>query len=113
MPKSLAQKMANRRYRDKVYDQITVEVPKGKRDEYKAAAKDLRLTFKALIQAGVEEYIQNHGGEVSTPTAPVVDDKLPAGQRRLVEEFNRLPSDARRQLVKFLQALNAENHDAK
>lgn len=101
----------NQEYKNLNYDRLAIWIKKGRREEYKTNAAEFGLSLASLIQAGVEEYIQNHGGEV-TP-APVVEVKLPADQRRLVEEFNQLPPDARRQLVKFLQALNAGNNDAK
>ena len=108
MAKSLAQKMANRRYRDKVYDQITIEVPKGKRDEYKAAADDLQMTFKSLVQSGIEEYIAKHAGEVVMPVSTTEPDKLSAEDKRLVEEFSRLPVDARKHLMKFVAEINRQ-----
>lgn len=112
MPKtSKAQLLALAKFKQEKRDTLTIDLPKGTKDGYKQSAAGFGISLTKMIQAGVEEYIQNHGGEV-TP-APVVEVKLPADQRRLVEEFNQLPPDARRQLVKFLQALNAGNNDAK
>ena len=41
-------------------ERLAIEVPKGKRDEYKAAAQELGLSLSRLVQNGVEEYIRNH-----------------------------------------------------
>ena len=101
MAKSTAQKMANRRYRDKVYDQITIEVPKGKREEYKTAAEDLQLTFKALIQNGIEEYIQNHAGEVPLPKP----ESISAADKRLIETFGKCPEHVKPTLKKLIEQL--------
>ena len=103
MAKSAAQKMANRRYRDKVYDQITIEVPKGKRDEYKTAAEDLQLTFKALIQNGVEEFIKNHAGE--KVTLEVKPESVSAADRRLLESFGKCPEHVKPTLKKLIEQI--------
>ena len=50
-------------YREKKYERLAVEIPKGKRDIYKVAAQELGLSLSRLVQNGVEEYIQNHTGE--------------------------------------------------
>ena len=39
---------ANKRYRDKTYDTLTIAVPKGKRDYYKSEAK--KLGFDSLTK---------------------------------------------------------------
>ena len=52
----------NPRRKDK-WERLAVEIPKGKRDIYKMAARELGLSLSKLIQNGVEEYIKNHGVE--------------------------------------------------
>ena len=52
----------NPRRKDK-WERLAVEIPKGKRDIYKMAARELGLSLSKLIQNGVEEYIKNHGEE--------------------------------------------------
>ena len=52
----------NPRRKDK-WERLAVEIPKGKRDIYKMAARELGLSLSKLIQNGVEEYIKNHGAE--------------------------------------------------
>ena len=56
-----AQKLAQQKYKQKTYDQIVVQVKKGKRDEYKKAAELRGLGFMEMIRLSIEEYISNHG----------------------------------------------------
>ena len=49
-------------------ERLVIEIPKGKRDIYKAAAQELCLSLSKLVQNGVEEYIRNHFNEKSTIT---------------------------------------------
>ncbi|MBR1645980.1 MAG: GIY-YIG nuclease family protein [Selenomonadaceae bacterium] len=98
---------ANANYRAKAYDRISIDVKKGKRDAYNAAAKNLDLSLSMLIQLGTEEYIRNHAGEnLSVPadtskTAP--EKKLTAAERRLVETFARLPEKTRAKFAGLLE----------
>ena len=99
--------LANANYRAKAYDRISIDVKKGKRDTYNAAAKDLDLSLAMLIQLGTEEFIQNHAGEkFSVPAkeaASVPEKKLNASERRLVEAFARLPEKTRAKFVGLLE----------
>ena len=98
-----AQRMAVAKFRAEKCDRIAADVPKGKREEYRAAAKELGLSLAKLIQYGVEEYIQNHGGEViQKPEA----EKLTAEERRLLAAFAKLPKNAQINLIKTLEALS-------
>ena len=99
----------NQEYKNLNYDRLAIWIKKGRREEYKNSAAGFGLSLSALIQNGVEEYIRNHGGEAPTVITQQPEQKLSPEQRRLVEEFNKLPTDARRALVKFLQTLNAGN----
>lgn len=92
-------------YKKENYDQILVRVKKGKKEEYKQAADDFGLGQMELFRIAVEEYIQNHGGEVMKPEKP---ESISAADKRLIDEFNRLPVDARKH---FLQAFKAINED--
>lgn len=60
MTVSKAQILANLKYRAKTYDRISIDVKKGKREEYKQAAKERGISLALIIQKGVEEYIRNH-----------------------------------------------------
>ena len=60
MVASKARIAANQRYRDENYDQLSVAVPKGKRDKYNQAAKIRGMSLAGLVQSSVEEYIENH-----------------------------------------------------
>lgn len=99
--------LANANYRAKAYDRISIDVKKGKRDTYNAAAKDLDLSLAMLIQLGTEEFIQNHAGEkFSVPAkeaASVPEKKLTAAERRLVEAFARLPEKTRAKFAGLLE----------
>ena len=101
--------LANANYRAKAYDVISTSVKKGKRDEYNAAAKELKLSLAMLIQNGVEEYIKNHTGEDFTAAIKPEAEKLTSEQKRLVEEFNQLPADAQKYLIKFVRAINDQS----
>ena len=102
------QLLANANYRAKAYDRISIDVKKGKRDAYNAAAKDLDLSLAMLIQLGTEEFIQNHAGEkISVPgdvtAKSVPEKKLTAAERRLVETFARLPEKTRAKFAGLLE----------
>ena len=86
------------------YDTILFRVKKGKRGEYQQAAQDLNIGFWELIQSGIEEFIWNHAGE-KFPTE-VKPESISAADRRLLDEFNQLPVDAQKSLLKFLKAIN-------
>ena len=60
MSATKARIMANMRYRDKAYDQLSISIPKGKRAEYATAAKKRGMSLASLIKTSVAEYIQNH-----------------------------------------------------
>ncbi len=60
MAVSKAQILANLRYRAKTYDRVSIDVKKGKREEWKKAAKERGISLALIIQKGVEEYILNH-----------------------------------------------------
>ena len=101
--------MSDYEYKKTKYDSILFRVKKGKADDYRQAAQDLGIKFWDLIQAGVEEYIANHGGEEINSSQVMTSqpsEKLSAEQKKLVEEFSRLPPDAQKFLLKFLKALN-------
>ena len=51
---------ANRRYREKAYDRVSIDVKKGTRDEWKQAAAVRGMSLAGILQSGVEEYIANH-----------------------------------------------------
>ena len=87
MAVSEAQKLAVEKYRREKRDQLAVDVPKGKRDAYKMIAAEKGLSLSQLIQNSVESFAGLHVGE-------------------LPEEFNQLPVDAQKHLMKFLKSIN-------
>lgn len=55
-----ARTKANRKYNEKAYDKVQIQVHKGLKDVWKQAAERLGLSLAGLIVKAVEEYIQNH-----------------------------------------------------
>ena len=50
---------ANKRYRDKMYDNLSVAIPKGKREYYKEKAKKLGYTsINQFIISAMDEKIE-------------------------------------------------------
>lgn len=60
MARTESQKLSQQRYNDKNYDRLAILLKKGKRDEYKKAAKLRGLGLAELVRTSVEEYIANH-----------------------------------------------------
>jgi len=114
MTVSRAQSLASQRYRKKTYEQIFFDVKKGIKAEYKAAAAELGLSLAALLTNAADEFIQRHTGEdfhVQTITTQPTE-KISANQRRLLDAVEKLPADAQKSLLKFLESLSkAENTD--
>ena len=44
-------------------DRLVIEIPKGKKDDYRQIAGEFGISLARLIQLGVEEYAKNHAGE--------------------------------------------------
>lgn len=50
---------ANKRYREKTYDNLSVAVPKGKRDYYKQKAKELGYdSFNKFVISAMDKEIE-------------------------------------------------------
>ena len=90
-------------YKKENYDQILVRVKKGKKEEYRQAADDLGLGQMELFRTAVEEYIQNRAGGEFKPEKP---ESISAADKRLIEEFNQLPVDARKHFLQAFKAIN-------
>lgn len=75
-----ARTRANRKYNERVYDQLKIQVRKGVRDSWKVAASARGLSLAALIVSAVEEYLSAHPAESSGAPAPSGDspDNSPA-----------------------------------
>ena len=104
MAVSRPQQIAKDKYRQEKRDQITAEVPKGKRDAYKRIAADFNLSLSMLIQNSVEEYGRNHAGE-SLPTT-TQQKSLSSADEKLLAEFSKLPVDARKHLLELAKIIN-------
>ena len=110
MPVSNAQKLSIQKYRQEKRDQLAVDVPKGKRDAYKAIAAELGLSLSMLIQRSVESYAGLQSVESLKPapmTKEPTAEKLSAQERTLLDEFNRLPVDVQKAFLKTFKAINA------
>ena len=57
---SAAQKKATSTYISKAYDQVSLRMPKGKREEYKAHAERQGKSLNALIIELLEKDMQEH-----------------------------------------------------
>ena len=60
MARTDAQRRAQQNYNAKAYDQMTIRVKKGKRDEYKKEAELRGLGLMEFFRQAAEEYIANH-----------------------------------------------------
>ena len=79
----------------------------------KAIAAELGLSLSMLIQNSVETFAQNHSGEeFQTSTLKtsehVPEQKLTPEQKKLVEEFSKLPVDTQKAFMKILTAINTK-----
>ena len=99
--------MSTAEYKKANYDQILFRVKKGKREEYQQAAESFGIGFWALLQAGVEEYIANHGGEeFNTASIGAKEtEKLSAADKKLVENFNALSPKSQKALREIISEL--------
>ena len=102
------EKTKNQSYKENNYDRMAIWVKKGRRENYKQSAAELGLSLATLVQKGVEEFIANHAGEEfpprRLPESP--PEKFTPEQRRLVEEFNQLPAETQKALVKLMRTIN-------
>lgn len=55
MPYTAAQKRANKKYKEKAYEQIAIRVRKGKREEYKRFAESTGESLAGLITRLLDE----------------------------------------------------------
>lgn len=111
MPKSDSQRIAQQKYNEANYDRLAILIRKGKREEYKAAATELGYGYAEMIRLAIEEFIQRHAGEnfhVQTITAQPTE-KISPTQRRLLDAVEKLPADAQKSLLKFIESLNKAN----
>lgn len=104
MSRTEGQKISRQKYESKAYDQILIKVRKGKREEYKDAAKRLGLGQMELFRAAVEEYIRNHAGDIAVPAARQVET-ISAEERRLIKSFASLPDNVKPTIKKLVEQL--------
>ena len=106
MAVSIAQQLAKDKYRKEKRDQMTVEIPKGKREVYKQIAADLGISLALLVQFSVEDYGRNHGSENALSIGAEESERFSAADRKLVEEFNQLPADTQKAITKLIATIN-------
>ncbi len=104
-----SKRKANAKYRAEKRDQLAVDVPKGKRDIYKQGAAELNLSLSMLIQNAVEEFIARHQADnlsIVSQSASSPTQKLSATEKNLLAEFNKLPADTQKLILKLIQSIN-------
>ena len=70
---SKARIAANNRYNAKAYDRINIAVPKGKKDEIKAAADQEGKSVNAFINEAIDEKMSGAGVQSIAQPAPPSD----------------------------------------
>ena len=96
----------DREYKKLNYDNILVRVKKGKKEEYQQSADSLGLGQAEMIRQAIEEFIQNHAGENLSLATQNQEQKLSAADKKLIEEFNQLPAETQKALIKLIQSIN-------
>lgn len=95
-----------KKYQQEKCDRITADIPKGKRDAYKMIAAEKGLSLSQLIQNSVESFAGLHDGELLASVSTSKHEQISAADKRLVEEFNQLPVEAQKHLMRFLKSIN-------
>ena len=73
---SKARIAANNRYNAKAYDRINIAVPKGKKDEIKAAADQEGKSVNAFINEAIDEKMSGAGVQsIAQPVPPSDADR--------------------------------------
>lgn len=109
MTTSKAQLLASKKYRQNNIEVLSVDVRKGKKAEYKAAAVALGLSQMEMIRRAIEEFITNHTVDKSAESLLVMttpaEKNLTAEQRKILDAVDKLSPNAQKALLKFLQSL--------
>ena len=70
--KSNASTRAKRKYNEKVYDRLTMNIKKGRKDELKAIAEEQGQSLNAFVLSAIDEKINR----LSHPTRLDIDNLL-------------------------------------
>ena len=70
MPVSEAKKRANAKYTAKTYEKATFHFNKGKKEDYKAHAAKLGLSFNAFVVNAIEDAMQRDAGRAAGKETP-------------------------------------------
>ena len=109
-----AQRLAVKIYRSEKRDQISFDVPKGKREVYKRIAAKLGLSLAQLIQDSVEDFSRAHAGEDRaanqlTATSMSTDEKpgetLSREEKKLLEDFRQMPANLQKHVRGLIRAI--------
>ena len=115
MPVSTAKRISIKNYQQEKCDRVTLDVPKGKREEYKAKAASLGLSLSMLIQISVESYGEQSGSNPAPITRPLATsqpaEKLSAEKKKLLADFNQLPEPTRRLIAKLIADINRQTQN--
>ena len=109
-----AQRLAVKIYRSEKRDQISFDVPKGKREVYKRIAAKLGLSLAQLIQDSVEDFSRAHAGEdraanqlaaTSTSTIEKPGETLSREEKKLLEDFRQMPANLQKHVRGLIRAI--------
>lgn len=103
MALSEAQKRSKKKYRTEKRTQISVEVSKEKKDEYRLTAQKLKLSLANLIKISVEEYIRKH--EALLEPLEEAENPLTMREQMLLERFSCLPERVQRDFMRLMETL--------
>ena len=103
--------MSTPEYKREKYDSISFFAPKGTRNTYKQAAEDFGLPLTTMIKSAVDTFIAERSLQ-NLPVKPAplksrqAAESLSPEERRLVEEFRRLPVDVQEGFMRTFKAIN-------
>ena len=105
---SNSQKIAVKKYRQEKRDQLAIDIPKGKKDVYKATAARVGWSLATLVQIGVERLIaqiSHEAAESLPPMSSQPQEKLSDAEKRLVEDFKTLSPKSQKALREIISEL--------
>ena len=98
-------------YKKANYDQFIFRAKKGKKEEYRQAAEDFGLGLTEMFRLAVETFIAERSlYDLPVKPAPKTppEEKLSSEERKLLDEFSKLPPDVQKSIAKMIRAINTE-----
>lgn len=101
----------DKEYKRLNYDTILFRVKKGKREEYQQAAKDFGLGQAEMFRQAIEQFIAERSLQDFSLVKPAQIyrqppiEKISAEERRLLDEFDKLPPDIQKSVIKMIQSI--------